>query len=41
VLRYASIGVGGGRRIAIEAAAFLVFTAVAFVAAIRALEDAG
>jgi len=41
VLRYASIGVGDGGRIAIEAAAFLVFTAVAFAAAIRALEDAG
>jgi ABC-2 type transport system permease protein len=41
VLRYASIGVGDGGRIAVEAAAFLVFTAVAFAAAIRALEDAG
>ena len=41
VLRYASIGVGDSRGIAIEALAFLVFTAVAFAAAIRALEDAG
>jgi len=41
VLRYASIGVGESGPIAIEAAAFLVFTAVAFAAAIRALEDAG
>ena len=41
VLRYATIGVGDPRRIAIEAAAFLLFTAVSFAAAIRALRDAG
>ena len=41
VLRYATIGVGDARRIAIEAAAFLLFTAVSFAAAIRALRDAG
>jgi ABC-2 type transport system permease protein len=41
VLRYATIGVGDGTQIAIEAAAFVVFTAVSFAAAIRALEDAG
>ena len=41
VLRYATIGVGDAGRIAIEAAAFLLFTAVSFAAAIRALRDAG
>ena len=41
VLRYATIGVGDARRIAIEAAAFLLFTAVSFAAAIRALRNAG
>jgi ABC-2 type transport system permease protein len=40
VLRYATIGVGQGRTVAIEAVAFAVFTIVSFVAAIRALEDA-
>ena len=41
VLRYATIGVGDAGRIAIEAAAFLLFTGVSFAAAIRALRDAG
>ena len=41
VLRYATIGVGDAGRIAIEAAAFLLFTAVSFAAAIRALRNAG
>jgi len=41
VLRYATIGVGDVGRIAIEGAAFLLFTAVSFAAAIRALRDAG
>jgi ABC-2 type transport system permease protein len=40
VLRYATIGVGRGRIVAIEAAAFALFTVVSFVSAIRALEDA-
>ena len=37
VLRYATIGVGDPGRIALEAGAFVLFTAVAFVAAVRAL----
>ena len=41
VLRYATIGVGDAGRIAIEAAAFLLFTGVSFAAAIRALRNAG
>jgi ABC-2 type transport system permease protein len=41
VLRYATIGIGDTMPIAIEAAAFVVFTVAAFGAAIRALEDAG
>jgi ABC-type multidrug transport system permease subunit len=41
VLRYATIGLGGDVAIAIEAAAFVVFTAASFIAAIRALRDAG
>src|SRR5205823_7252531 len=41
VLRYATIGIGGGVQIAAEAAAFVLFTGVAFAAAIRALRDAG
>jgi ABC-type multidrug transport system permease subunit len=41
VLRYSTIGVGGGAGIAIEAGAFLVFSSVSFMAAIRALRDAG
>lgn len=40
VLRYATIGVGSGWWAAIEAAAFVVFAAVAFAAAMRALADA-
>ena len=38
VLRYATIGVGEPRTIAIEAAGFVVFTLVAFWLAVRALE---
>jgi ABC-type multidrug transport system permease subunit len=41
VLRYGTIGVGDTMTIAIEAAAFVAFTAAAFAAAIRALNDAG
>ena len=41
VLRYATIGVGDAANIAVEAAAFVVFTVAAFAAAIRALQDAG
>ena len=41
VLRYATIGIGDGARITIESAAFVVFTIASFVAAIRALRDAG
>ena len=41
VLRYATIGIGDGRAMLIESAAFLVFTAISFAAAIRALDDAG
>jgi ABC-2 type transport system permease protein len=41
VLRYATIGIGHPQAIAIEAAAFLVFTAASFAMAIRALEEAG
>jgi ABC-2 type transport system permease protein len=41
VLRYASIGVGTGSMIAIEATAFLAFTVGSFVLALRALEQAG
>jgi ABC-2 type transport system permease protein len=40
VLRYATIGIGNGRMIALESAAFLVFTAVSFAYAIRSLEGA-
>ena len=38
VLRYATIGVGSAVPIAVEAAAFVAFTAVSFAAAIHALE---
>jgi ABC-type multidrug transport system permease subunit len=38
VLRYATIGVGEPRVIAIEAGGFMVFTLVAFWLAVRALE---
>jgi ABC-2 type transport system permease protein len=41
VLRYATIGVGDAVRVTIEAAAYLLFTAAAFAAAIRALRDSG
>jgi ABC-2 type transport system permease protein len=37
VLRYATIGLGSGDRITLEAAAFFVFVVVAFVAAVAAL----
>jgi ABC-2 type transport system permease protein len=40
VLRYATIGLGSGMTIAIEAAAFGVFTIAAFAAAMWALADA-
>jgi ABC-type polysaccharide/polyol phosphate export permease len=39
VLRYATIGIGDGVRVAIEAGAFVVFTAASFAVAIHALED--
>lgn len=39
VIRYATIGVGDGRVIAMEAAAFLLFTAVSFVVALAALRN--
>ena len=41
VLRFATIGVGSSRAIAIESGAFVVFTAVTFWAAVRALEREG
>jgi len=41
VLRYATIGVGDAVSITVEAIAFILFSAVAFAAAIRALRDAG
>ena len=41
VLRYATIGVGEWSTIAVEAAAFGVFTIASFVGAIRALDHAG
>jgi ABC-2 type transport system permease protein len=41
VLRYATIGVGAPRVIAIESAGFVVFTLVAFMLAVRALEREG
>jgi ABC-2 type transport system permease protein len=41
VLRYATIGIGDAGHIAIEAAAFVVFTIAAFAAAVHALEEAG
>jgi ABC-2 type transport system permease protein len=39
VMRYATVGLGDPRLVALEAAAFLAFTAGAFVAAVRALRD--
>jgi ABC-2 type transport system permease protein len=41
VLRYATIGVGSARVIALESAAFLVFTGISFAAAVHALEREG
>jgi ABC-type polysaccharide/polyol phosphate export permease len=41
VLRYATIGMGDGRFVAMEAAAFVAFTIGSFAYAIRSLEDAG
>jgi ABC-2 type transport system permease protein len=41
VLRYATIGVGDAAAVAIESAAFVVFTVASFAAAVHALEDAG
>jgi hypothetical protein len=38
VLRYATIGVGDPRVIAIEAAGFVLFTLIAFWLAVQALE---
>jgi ABC-2 type transport system permease protein len=38
VLRYATIGLGTGREVALEALAFLVFAAVAFAGALHSLE---
>jgi len=39
VLRYASLGIGGGPRLAVEAALFCGFTLVSFWAARRTLES--
>jgi ABC-2 type transport system permease protein len=39
VIRYATIGLGDGRTIAIEAGAFLLFTAASFAAAVLALRN--
>src|SRR5207248_2584808 len=41
VLRYATIGIGDAFIVALEAAAFLVFTMLAFAAAIHALAETG
>ena len=41
VLRYATIGLGSGRAIVLESAAFVLFTLASFWAAMRALERAG
>jgi ABC-2 type transport system permease protein len=41
VLRYATIGIGDGTTVAVEAAAFMAFTTAAFVAATRSLDAAG
>jgi ABC-type multidrug transport system permease subunit len=38
VLRYATIGAGDPRLLALEAAAFAVFTAISFALALRALQ---
>jgi ABC-2 type transport system permease protein len=40
VLRYATIGLGSGRAVAVESAAFLAFSVLAFAAAIWALREA-
>lgn len=39
VLRYATVGLGDARTIALESAAFLLFTAASFVVAVRALGE--
>ena len=39
VLRYATIGIGDTRRIALEGTAFLVFTAASFAVAVQALRN--
>ena len=39
VVRYATVGLGDGRTIALEAGAFLLFTAVSFAAAVVALRN--
>jgi hypothetical protein len=39
VVRYATIGLGAPRTIAIESAAFLVFTLAAFAVAVHALRN--
>jgi ABC-2 type transport system permease protein len=39
VLRYATVGIGDGWRIAVESGAFLAFTIVTFVLAVAALRD--
>ena len=39
VVRYATIGLGDPSRVALEAAAFIVFTIVAFTVAVRALQN--
>ena len=41
VLRYATIGIGGGRLIAVEAAAFVGFTLLSFAIAVRSLDQEG
>jgi ABC-2 type transport system permease protein len=38
VLRYATIGVGSGQEVLLKSAAFVVFTLIAFAAAVRTLE---
>jgi ABC-2 type transport system permease protein len=41
VLRFATIGLGDGRMVAAESAAFVAFTLITFVVAVRSLESQG
>ena len=41
VLRYATIGIGSGRAVAMEGLAFVLFTVLSFAVALRSLDDAG